>query len=66
MRIRLDQRSVATIVAALRAWQQIDQQTAGLIPEDLENIATGNGLFDRLDDHEIDDLCDRLSNQSNI
>lgn len=55
----LDQQDRATILAALRAFQNIQQHEA-LAPEIID-IATDGGAFQMLDDGDIDDLCERLN-----
>lgn len=55
-RYRLNDREVATILAALRCWQDSDDAD-----DWLEDIATAGGMLHQLDNGEIDALCERLN-----
>lgn len=52
----VDRYELATILAALR----LLQKTPALPPE-IEEIATEEGDFDRLEDAQIDALCERIN-----
>ncbi|WP_375262488.1 hypothetical protein [Palleronia sp.] len=52
----VDRYELATILAALR----LLQQTPALPPE-IEEIATEEGDFERIDDEKIDALCERIN-----
>lgn len=54
----LSNRQMATMLAALRLWQlQRDRD----IPGGLMTIATDGNTLERLDNDEIDVLCERLN-----
>lgn len=59
--ITTDAREVATILASLRAAQNVQQHEA-LAPE-IVDIATDGGAFVALDDGEVDALCERLNSE---
>jgi hypothetical protein len=50
-----------TILAALRAYQQVSEQCAGDLPDDLYDIATNGGAHDALDLEAIDNICERIN-----
>lgn len=50
-----------TILAALRRWQQMLEQTGGALPNDLLDIATNGGTHDGLSVEDIDALCERIN-----
>ena len=50
---------MATILAALRLLQ-----AAPALPREIEEIATECGDFERLDDEQIDELCERINTAS--
>lgn len=54
-----DEREIATILAALRYWQQniLDR---GLYPENVSSHFDG-GRIDPLESEEVDELCERLN-----
>jgi len=53
----LSEREIATVLAALRAWQQSPMRgDCGL-----DDIATDSGTVEALDADEIDDLCERIN-----
>lgn len=56
--MKFNDRELATVLAALRHWQI---QRDRYIPGAHLDIATDGGAFERLDDDEIDDLCERLN-----
>lgn len=58
MRIRLDARTTATVIAALRLYQHTST------PDWVIEIANDDGKFDPLDDIEITDLITRIKNAS--
>lgn len=49
------------ILAALRLYQQVHDQTGGDIPDDILDIATNGGSHDAIDLNAIDDLCERIN-----
>ena len=51
----VDRHELATILAALRLLQ-----AAPALPPEIEEIATEQGDFERLDDEKIDALCERF------
>ena len=52
----IDRYELATILAALRLLQK-----APALPEAIEEIATEEGDFERLDADQIDALCERIN-----
>jgi hypothetical protein len=58
-KVWLTDRELATVLAALRYWQDADAK-AMYIGEIVE-VANGGGKFERLDENEIDQLCERLN-----
>ena len=54
--VELEERETATILAALRVYQD----TAFVSPA-IMDIATSNGQFDMMQDDEIDQLCEYLN-----
>lgn len=56
-----DAQELATVLAALRCYQQVRSQCGGDIPEDLQDIADNGGKFEAFDDDDIDGLCERLN-----
>ena len=52
----VDRFELATILAALRLLQ-----AAPALPPEIEEIATDAGDFERLDNEQIDDLCERIN-----
>ena len=52
----VDRYELATLLAALRLLQQ-----APALPREIEEIATEEGDFDRIDDEQIDALCERIN-----
>jgi len=56
MKYELNERELATVLAALRCWQK--ELTSTGIPEDADDIL---GERDPLTLDEIDDLCERLN-----
>ncbi len=64
--MKLAERDLATILAALRLWQDSHNPTRRQKPlcelhQWLNEIATDGGSFERLSRDEVDDLCDRLN-----
>jgi hypothetical protein len=59
--IVLDAREHATMLAALRCFQQVDSECCGDIPGDLQDIADNGGTVKRLAPDEIDALCERIN-----
>lgn len=57
MKIEIDDRELATILAALRMFQRNDRDF------ELTEIQTDNGLFTALSDEEIDTLCERINSE---
>ncbi len=55
----VDRYELATILAALRLLQ-----ATPALPAEVENIATECGDFERLDEEQIDDLCERINTAS--
>lgn len=49
------------ILASLRLYQHVHDQTGGDIPEDILDIATDGGSHEVLDLNAIDDLCERIN-----
>jgi hypothetical protein len=56
----LTDRELATILVALRVYQQYGVRNS-LQSDALNDIASNCGKFEKMDDVEIDDLCDRLN-----
>ena len=57
--MKLTDRELATVIAALRYWQKwvpVDET-----PIELAEIASGDGKFECMDEAEIDALCERLN-----
>lgn len=54
--IALDGPEAATVIAALRFYQQ-----AECLPSYIDYIASDNGQYAPLDDTEIDELCERIN-----
>ena len=54
--MELGSRELATVLAALRAWQSQTGHHVGL-----EDVSTNGGTLKALSDAEIDDLCERLN-----
>jgi hypothetical protein len=49
------------ILAALRLYQQVYDQTGGDLPNDILDIATNSAAHETLDLEGIDDLCERIN-----
>jgi len=58
---KLSGAELATVLAALRVYQQVLDECAGDLPDDILDIATDGGSFERLGIDEIDDLCEALN-----
>ncbi len=52
----LNNREVATVLAALRHWQRVTNPRL-----ELEEIASDGGTLEPLSVEEIDDLCERIN-----
>jgi hypothetical protein len=65
MFLQVDERELATILAALRYWQRdglLSDEHGDLATPGPENdIATAGGTHEPLDLDEIDELCERLN-----
>jgi hypothetical protein len=59
----MDGRENATVLAALRHWQNVRRSTAwaAQVGVDLINLVTDTGKLVPLNDHEIDELCERIN-----
>ena len=55
----VDRFELATILAALRLLQ-----ATPALPSEIEEIATDCGDFERLDNEQIDELCERINTAS--
>ncbi|MBP0440465.1 hypothetical protein [Tianweitania sediminis] len=49
------------ILAALRLYQQVHDQTDGDLPDDIVDIATDSESHEAIDLEAIDDLCERIN-----
>ena len=49
------------ILAALRLYQHVHDETGGDIPDDILSIATDGGSHEVIDLDAIDDLCERIN-----
>lgn len=61
MRYALDARERATVLAALRCYQQVRAECGGDIPDDLQDIADDGGTIEALESDDIDALCERIN-----
>jgi hypothetical protein len=59
MQIELDNRELATVLAALRYWNRKVDATRESVPE--IDIATDGGRFVPLDTDQVNALCERLN-----
>lgn len=50
-----------TILAALRVYQQIYDQTGGDLPDAIFAIATNSGAHEPIDLESADNLCERIN-----
>ena len=57
-------RERATVLAALRVYQQQLENYGGAPPQDVEDIATNMFEFEPMSSEEIDGLCERMNAQS--
>ncbi len=57
-------RELATVLAALRVYQQQLEMNGGAPPQDVEDVATNVLEFEPMSAGEIDQLCERLNMQS--
>jgi hypothetical protein len=55
--MKLNQRELATILAALRNYQTTLEACPSLVPTALLEISTDRGILEPLTSEEIDDLC---------
>lgn len=60
----LNDRELATVLAALRAWQNLQQHESPAA--EVMDVATSGGTLTPLDDGEVDELCERLNTSSAI
>ena len=61
MKDTLEDRELATILAALRVYQELGYGTESRQPIYINEIATNCGEFNPLDDQGIDTLCEKLN-----
>ena len=64
--MHFDNREYATILAGLRAWQELLTHVDTLTPQQvaiLDDIATNCGLYEPLSVNEIDMLIDRMQEE---
>ena len=61
----LTKRVLATVLAALRYYQQGLGQLGGMPPADVADIATDGGTCRAMDVEAIDTLCERLNTEEN-
>jgi hypothetical protein len=59
--VTLASRELATVLAALRLWQQTVNRLDSDCEDGLADIATDGGAFEPLDEDEIDGLCERIN-----
>ena len=57
-------RELATVLAALRVYQQQLEMNGGAPPQDVADVATNVFEFEAMSAEEIDELCERLNTQS--
>ena len=57
--IEMTNRQFGTVLAALRLWQR--EMKNHVEDSFLLDIATDGGILQTLDEHEIDELCERLN-----
>lgn len=57
--ITTDERDI--ILAALRLFQHVHEQTGGDIPDEILDIATDGDSHEPIDLEAIDDLCERIN-----
>lgn len=60
-RYALDNSEHATVLAALRCYQQVRAASGGDIPDDLQDIADNGGTIEALESDDIDALCERIN-----
>lgn len=53
-------RELGTVLAALRSWDALGDGA----PQEIEDIATGDGEFEQLSSDEIDALCERINTEA--
>lgn len=61
MKVDIDRQELATILAALRYYQQNGQGRPNNCSDDIHEIATNGDAEISLDDQGIDELCERLN-----
>ena len=59
----MTERELATVLAALRVYQQQLEMNGGAPPQDVEDIATNVFEFEPMPSEEIGELCERLNLQ---
>ena len=60
IRISFTEQQLATVLAALRMWQQTTNRVENNDEDGLLDVATFGGEFAPLDDAAIDELCERI------
>jgi hypothetical protein len=61
--MKINRTETATVLAALRLWQQALELNDGHPPADLFDTATDCGRFIRLDTRRIDELCAKINTE---
>lgn len=64
--VRIKRAELATILAALRHWQNALEANGGHPPADLFDTATEAGRFLRLNTRQIDEICARLNTERSL
>ena len=62
--MQFDNRETATLLAALRCWQQQSENSQFALTADFDalmQVATCDGAFEALENDEIDALCERIN-----
>jgi hypothetical protein len=59
----MTKQELATVLAALRVYQQQLEMNGGAPPQDVEEVATNMSEFAPMSAEEIDELCERLNLQ---
>ncbi len=59
--LKTDERELHTILAALRLYQDLGQDSRGCRSEWIDELATNGGAVPALDATEVDQLCERLN-----
>ena len=60
----MNARELATVLAALRLYQQQLEMNGGAPPQDVEDVATNGYKFESMSSEEIDEFCERMNAQS--